>query len=130
MTTQVTDILALLKNMYAAEAEYLAADGHGEASVELLASFFASDVVLHQAEALPYGGTCTKPTLPQVVRLAGHSRAPSSVHAITSSAVSSRAARASGRPSAGQPRAAPATTSRMVRAAPCGASACTRATGP
>jgi uncharacterized protein len=57
MTTQTTDMLALLKNMYAAEAEYLAAGGPGEASFELLAPFFASDVVLHQAEALPYGGT-------------------------------------------------------------------------
>jgi uncharacterized protein len=57
MTTQTTDLLALLKNMYAAEAEYLAAGGPGEASFELLAPFFAPDVVLHQAEALPYGGT-------------------------------------------------------------------------
>ena len=48
---------AWLTNMYAAEAEYLAAGGPGEASFELLAPFFASDVVLHQAEALPYGGT-------------------------------------------------------------------------
>lgn len=57
MTTQTTDMLTLLKNMYAAEAEYLAAGGPGKASFELLAPFFASDVVLHQAEALPYGGT-------------------------------------------------------------------------
>jgi uncharacterized protein len=57
MTTQTTDIQALLKRMYAAEDEYLAAGGPGEASFELLAPFFASDVVLLQAEALPYGGT-------------------------------------------------------------------------
>jgi ketosteroid isomerase-like protein len=57
MTTQPTDMLTLLRNMYAAEAEYLAAGGPGEASFELLAPFFAPDVVLHQAEALPYGGT-------------------------------------------------------------------------
>lgn len=42
--------------MYAAEAEYLAAGGPGEAPFNLLAPFFAPDVVLHQAEALPYGG--------------------------------------------------------------------------
>jgi ketosteroid isomerase-like protein len=57
MTPQTTDIVALLKNMYAAEAEYLAAGGPGEASFDVLAPYFASDVVLHQAEALPYGGT-------------------------------------------------------------------------
>jgi uncharacterized protein len=56
-TTQTTDFPALLRNMYAAEAEYLAAGGPGEASFELLAPYFAPDVVLHQAEALPYGGT-------------------------------------------------------------------------
>jgi uncharacterized protein len=43
--------------MYAAEAEYMAAGGPGEASFDKLAPFFAPDVVLHQAEALPYGGT-------------------------------------------------------------------------
>jgi ketosteroid isomerase-like protein len=57
MTSQRTNILTLLKHMYAAEAEYLAAGGPGEASFELLAPYFASDVVLHQAETLPYGGT-------------------------------------------------------------------------
>lgn len=57
MTTPMTDPLAVLKRMYAAEAEYLAAGGPGHASFELMAPFFASDVVLHQAVALPYGGT-------------------------------------------------------------------------
>jgi ketosteroid isomerase-like protein len=57
MTSQTTDIPTLLKKMYAAEAEYLAAGGPGEASFEPLAPYFASDVVLHQAAALPYGGT-------------------------------------------------------------------------
>jgi ketosteroid isomerase-like protein len=42
--------------MYAAEAAYLAAGGPGAASFGLLAPFFAPDVVLHQADALPYGG--------------------------------------------------------------------------
>ncbi len=42
--------------MYAAEVEYLAAGGPGTASFDPLAPFFASDVVLHQAESLPYGG--------------------------------------------------------------------------
>ena len=52
-----TDSVTLLTGMYAAEAEYLAAGGPGEAPFDLLAPFFAPDVVLHQADALPYGGT-------------------------------------------------------------------------
>ncbi|MCT2588978.1 nuclear transport factor 2 family protein [Streptomyces sp. N2-109] len=48
---------AVLRGMYAAEARYLAAGGPGKASFDLLAPFFAADVVLHQASALPYGGT-------------------------------------------------------------------------
>ncbi|MFE0188123.1 nuclear transport factor 2 family protein [Streptomyces sp. NPDC058989] len=51
------DAAAVLTGMYAAEAEYLAAGGPGEASFDLLAPFFAPDVVLHQAAALPYCGT-------------------------------------------------------------------------
>lgn len=51
------DALAVLKGMYAAEQEYLDAGGPGRASFARLAPFFAPDVVLHQAEALPYGGT-------------------------------------------------------------------------
>ncbi|MFB7354603.1 nuclear transport factor 2 family protein [Streptomyces gardneri] len=43
--------------MYAAEAAYLAAGGPGQASFAPLAPYFAPDVVLHQATALPYGGT-------------------------------------------------------------------------
>ncbi|WP_217130876.1 nuclear transport factor 2 family protein [Streptomyces sp. AC558_RSS880] len=35
----------------------MAAGGPGEASFDLLAPFFAQDVELHQADALPYGGT-------------------------------------------------------------------------
>jgi ketosteroid isomerase-like protein len=42
--------------MYAAEREYLAAGGPGTANFDTLAPFFAPDVELHQAEALPYGG--------------------------------------------------------------------------
>ncbi|MCA6092997.1 nuclear transport factor 2 family protein [Streptomyces sp. SCA3-4] len=52
-----TDAVAVLTRMYTAEAEYLAAGGPGEASFDLLAPFFSPDVVLHQADALPYGGT-------------------------------------------------------------------------
>ncbi|MFD9033441.1 nuclear transport factor 2 family protein [Streptomyces sp. NPDC059567] len=52
-----TDSVTVLTGMYAAEAEYLAAGGPGEASFDLLAPFFAPDVVLYQADALPYGGT-------------------------------------------------------------------------
>ena len=47
----------LLERMYAAELEYLAAGGPGAASFDILAPYFAADVVLHQADALPYGGT-------------------------------------------------------------------------
>lgn len=57
MTTSSKDSVTVLAGMYAAEAEYLAAGGPGTASFDLLAPFFAPDVVLHQAEALPYGGT-------------------------------------------------------------------------
>ncbi|MEV6875492.1 nuclear transport factor 2 family protein [Amycolatopsis sp. NPDC051128] len=46
-----TDPVAVLEGMYAAEAEYLAAGDFAP-----LAPFFAPDVVLHQADALPYGG--------------------------------------------------------------------------
>ncbi|MGA8116422.1 MAG: nuclear transport factor 2 family protein [Actinocatenispora sp.] len=46
----------VLTGMYRAEARYLAAGGPGMASFDLLAPFFAFDVVLHQAESLPYGG--------------------------------------------------------------------------
>jgi ketosteroid isomerase-like protein len=52
-----TDSVKVLTRMYAVEAEYLAAGGPGEASIDLLAPFFAPNVVLHQADALPYGGT-------------------------------------------------------------------------
>jgi ketosteroid isomerase-like protein len=51
------DALTVLEGMYAAEQVYLDAGGPGRASFEPLAPFFAPDVVLHQAEALPYGGT-------------------------------------------------------------------------
>jgi uncharacterized protein len=51
------DALAVLKGMYAAEQQYLDAGGPGRASFAPLAPFFAPDVVLHQAAALPYGGT-------------------------------------------------------------------------
>lgn len=46
----------VLERMYQAEAEYLAAGGPGTASFNTLAPFFAPDVVLWQADALPYGG--------------------------------------------------------------------------
>ncbi|WP_326689221.1 MULTISPECIES: nuclear transport factor 2 family protein [unclassified Streptomyces] len=55
--TPTTDSVAVLTGMYAAEAEYLAAGGPGKASFDLLAPFFAPNVELHQADALPFGGT-------------------------------------------------------------------------
>jgi len=57
MTTPTTDTLTVLQGMYGAEAKYLAAGGPGTASFDIVAPFFAPEVVLHQAEALPYGGT-------------------------------------------------------------------------
>ncbi|MFI9406417.1 nuclear transport factor 2 family protein [Nocardia sp. NPDC052316] len=57
MTRSTTDSTTVLTSMYAAEAAYMAAGGPGRASFELLAPYFATDVVLHQAGGLPYGGT-------------------------------------------------------------------------
>lgn len=51
------DAVAVLKGMYEAETRFLAAGGPGKASFDTLAPFFDADVVLHQADALPYGGT-------------------------------------------------------------------------
>ncbi|MFD5898022.1 MULTISPECIES: nuclear transport factor 2 family protein [unclassified Streptomyces] len=52
----MTNPKTVLTGMYAAEAQYLAAGGPGEASFDVLAPFFSTDVVLHQADGLPYGG--------------------------------------------------------------------------
>jgi len=46
----------VLKGMYAAESEYLTAGGPGSASFALLAPYFSTEVVLYQADSLPYGG--------------------------------------------------------------------------
>jgi ketosteroid isomerase-like protein len=54
--TPTPDALSVLKGMYAAEEQYLSAGGAGRASFAPLAPFFAPDVTLHQADALPYGG--------------------------------------------------------------------------
>jgi ketosteroid isomerase-like protein len=56
VTTAQNKVADVLRAMYAAEREYLAAGGPGTANFDTLAPFFASDVVLHQADALPYGG--------------------------------------------------------------------------
>ncbi|WP_280444835.1 hypothetical protein [Nocardia brasiliensis] len=57
MTTSFTSAPRLvLERMYAAEAEYFAAGGPGTASFSTLEPFFAADVVLRQADSLPYGG--------------------------------------------------------------------------
>ena len=53
----MTNAPAVLTRMYEAEAEYLAAGGPGKASFQILAPYFDRDVVLHQAEGLPYSGT-------------------------------------------------------------------------
>jgi ketosteroid isomerase-like protein len=54
--TTPNETASVLLSMYAAESEYLAAGGPGIASFATLAPYFAADVVLHQADALPYGG--------------------------------------------------------------------------
>lgn len=56
MAAPTTDVLTVLKGMYAAEAEYLAAGGPGTANFGIIAPYFAANVVLYQADALPYGG--------------------------------------------------------------------------
>lgn len=53
----VPDATTVLTGMYEAESRYLAAGGPGSAPFDLLAPYFAPDVVLHQAQSLPYGGT-------------------------------------------------------------------------
>jgi ketosteroid isomerase-like protein len=55
--TAPNETARILRGMYAAEEEYFAAGGPGAASFDTLAPFFAPDVVLHQAETLPYGGS-------------------------------------------------------------------------
>jgi ketosteroid isomerase-like protein len=46
-----------LERFYAAEADYLAAGGPGKADFSGMAAHLAPDVVMYQAESLPYGGT-------------------------------------------------------------------------
>ncbi|WP_236725298.1 nuclear transport factor 2 family protein [Amycolatopsis orientalis] len=55
--TRTSDALSVLKGMYAAEAGYFAAGGPGKSSFAPLAPFFSPDVVLRQADGLPYAGT-------------------------------------------------------------------------
>jgi ketosteroid isomerase-like protein len=56
-TAVAPDPMTVLTGMYEAESRYLAAGGPGSATFDLLAPYFAPGVVLHQAAALPYGGT-------------------------------------------------------------------------
>jgi hypothetical protein len=56
VTTAPNDTASVLRSMYAAEGNYLAAGGPGIANFATLAPYFAADIVLHQADALPYGG--------------------------------------------------------------------------
>ncbi|MFF2083349.1 nuclear transport factor 2 family protein [Nocardia sp. NPDC058176] len=57
MTASSMTAKSVLENMYEAEARYLAGGGPGFSSFSLLAPYFATDVVLYQADNLPYGGT-------------------------------------------------------------------------
>jgi len=52
----MTDPSAVLTGMYRAEAAYFAAGGPGSASFAPLAPYFSPEVVLHQADGLPFGG--------------------------------------------------------------------------
>ncbi|MEU6739259.1 nuclear transport factor 2 family protein [Streptosporangium sandarakinum] len=52
---------ALLERFYAAEARYIAAGGPGKADFSEMAACLDPDVVMHQAEGLPYGGTWRGP---------------------------------------------------------------------
>ncbi|WP_225728140.1 MULTISPECIES: nuclear transport factor 2 family protein [unclassified Nocardia] len=54
--SSVSSARLVLERMYQAEAEYLAAGGPGMASFTTLEPFFAPNVVLWQADSLPYGG--------------------------------------------------------------------------
>ncbi|MEJ3651492.1 nuclear transport factor 2 family protein [Actinomycetes bacterium KLBMP 9759] len=51
------DPLAVMDEFYAAEAEYVAAGGAGEASFDRLAQCLDPDVVMYQAPGLPYSGS-------------------------------------------------------------------------
>lgn len=55
------DALAVLEKFYAAEADYIAAGGPGQASFDELAAYLDPDVVMYQAPGLPYGGTWRGP---------------------------------------------------------------------
>ncbi|MDL4816628.1 nuclear transport factor 2 family protein [Actinomadura opuntiae] len=53
----MTDTWDALQRYYAAETAYLAAGGPGKADFSPMAAHLAPDVVMYQAESLPYGGT-------------------------------------------------------------------------
>jgi len=57
----MTDSLSALRAFFAAEAAYLTAGGPGKASFDGMAEHLHPDVVMHQADALPYGGRWTGP---------------------------------------------------------------------
>ncbi|MBB6034219.1 nuclear transport factor 2 family protein [Phytomonospora endophytica] len=57
----MTDSLRALRAFFAAEADYLTAGGPGNASFDGMAEHLHPNVVMHQAEALPYGGRWSGP---------------------------------------------------------------------
>ena len=60
MTTQAkpgATALTVLDQFFAAEAAYIEAGGPGRASFDEMATCLDPDVVMHQAPALPYGGS-------------------------------------------------------------------------
>ncbi|MQY03450.1 nuclear transport factor 2 family protein [Actinomadura macrotermitis] len=55
------DSLSALKDFFAAEAAYVTAGGPGKADFAGMAAHLSPDVVMYQAESLPYGGAWTGP---------------------------------------------------------------------
>ncbi|WP_225830087.1 nuclear transport factor 2 family protein [Streptomyces sp. NK08204] len=60
-TSERESVLATLERFFAAEAAYLAAGGPGHARFDEMAACLTPDVVLYQAESLPYGGVYRGP---------------------------------------------------------------------
>ncbi|MEV5570766.1 nuclear transport factor 2 family protein [Spirillospora sp. NPDC052269] len=61
MTSGRQSVLATLERFFAAEAAYLKAGGPGRARFDEMADCLTPDVVMHQAESLPYGGVYEGP---------------------------------------------------------------------
>lgn len=58
-TTPRDDAWSVMRKFYAAEAEYVAAGGFGNADYQTVAAYLDPNVVLYQAPGLPFTGTGT-----------------------------------------------------------------------